>query len=76
MAVAWGKCFWMALLAWVIKEVRSAKNKTLLIQLALVNISTRAIAVLVFPVPVAMTSKAFRAFFSKVSVTRFRASIW
>ena len=59
MADKCGRCSLKAFLACVTKAFLSAKNNIRFAQLHLVNISTIAAAVLVFPLPVAITNKAF-----------------
>ena len=55
-----GRFFANASSACSTRAVRSARNRTFLVQWALVSCSTRAMTVRVFPVPVAMTSRCFR----------------
>ena len=61
---------------WLFNEdTLSAKNKTLLTQLHFINKSTKAMVTLVFPLPVAITSKLLLSFLSsKDSVTFLMAS--
>ena len=53
-----GRCSLNALLAWVTSAFLSAKNRIRFAQLVLESMSTIAAAVLVLPLPVAMTKSA------------------
>jgi hypothetical protein len=63
-------------LACFTRAVLSAKNKILFAQLALVKTSTKDAAVLVLPVPVAITKSAPLKWASIRLATAFMASIW
>jgi len=64
-----GKCSLNASSVWSRKAIRSTKNNTLSAQPARINASTKAMQVLVLPVPVAITNKNLRFRFSTASIT-------
>ena len=71
--VVWGRSFTKFLCAWFTRLVRSARNSTFFTQPLRMSTSTSDMDTRVFPVPVAITSRALRCMPFRCSHTALMA---